>query len=333
MSEPRASESGDSAQGVAFVTGASRGIGKATALALARAGFDVAVGARTVREGEGRDDSGRAGAGPLPGSLETTAAAVEAEGVRALPVTMDLLDRASLAAAVARVLGEWGRVDVHVNNAVHTGRGSMSRFEDTTIEMVGAKLEANAVAPLFLVKLVLPGMLDRGRGTIVDITSHVATNDPPAPAGEGGWGLAYAMSKGAFHRLAGFVAVEYGHRGIRAFNLDPGFVVTERMETAQAAIGLGDYRGAPPSVPAAVAAWLCSGAPDSDMANGSTVLAQKTALERGLHADWRARSSRSTSLLSWRPHTRRCSRWSCSAAWSATRLPSPISPTRWRRAT
>ena len=74
--------------------------------------------------------------------------------------------------------------------------------------------------------------------------------------------------------------------GIRAFNLDPGFVVTERMETAQAAIGLGDYRGAPPSVPAAVVAWLCTGA---DIANGSTVLAQREALHGGLHPDWRER--------------------------------------------
>ena len=91
MSEHRskASESGDGAgRSVALVTGASRGIGKATAIALACAGFDVAMGARTVREGEGLDDSGRAGAGSLPGSLETTAAAVEANGRRALPITM-----------------------------------------------------------------------------------------------------------------------------------------------------------------------------------------------------------------------------------------------------
>ena len=274
---------------VAFVTGASRGIGKATAIALAQAGFDVAIGARTVREGEGLDDSGRAGDRPMAGSLETTAALVAAEGARALPVAIDLLDRASLAAAVRRVVDEWGAIDVLVNNAIHTGPGSMDRFEDTTIEMVETKLDANAVAQLVLVKLVLPVMLERGSGTIVDITSHVATNDPPAPAGEGGWGLAYAMSKGAFHRIPGFLAVEYGHRGIRAFNVDPGFVITERMVTAQAELGLeGRYRGAPPSVPAAVVAWLCSG--DNDAAvNGATVLAQKVALERGLHPDWRDR--------------------------------------------
>ena len=102
------------------------------------------MGARTVREGEGLDDSGRAGAGSLPGSLETTAAAVEADGRRALPITMDLLDRPSLEAAVGRVLAEWGRVDVLVNNAVHTGPGSMSRFDDTTVEMVETKLDAPA---------------------------------------------------------------------------------------------------------------------------------------------------------------------------------------------
>ena len=76
----------------ALVTGASRGIGKATAIALAAAGFDVAITARTVHEGEGVDDSDRGG-GTIPGSLDTTAAAIEAEGRRALSVPMDLMDR------------------------------------------------------------------------------------------------------------------------------------------------------------------------------------------------------------------------------------------------
>ncbi len=272
------------ARRVALVTGASRGIGKATALALADAGLDVAVTARTVREGEGVDDSDTAGR-PVPGSLETTAGLVEERGVRALPVPMDLLDRASLGAAVDRVLDEWGRLDVLVNNAVHTGPGSMLRFEDTTVEMIETKLAANVVSQVVLTRAALVPMLAQGEGTIVNVTSAVAITDPPAPAGEGGWGAAYAMSKGAFHRLAGILAVEYPQ--LRFHNVEPGYVVTERMEVNAEALGLdGVYPGAPPSVPASVIAWLAT-APEAAELSGATIAAQRFARERGLHPPWR----------------------------------------------
>jgi NAD(P)-dependent dehydrogenase (short-subunit alcohol dehydrogenase family) len=268
---------------VALVTGASRGIGKATALALADHGLDVAVTGRTVREGEGVDDSDTAGRS-VPGSLETTAALVEARGARALPVPMDLLDRSSLAAAVDRTLEGLGRIDVLVNNAVHTGPGSMLRVEDTTVEMLETKLAANVVSQFVLVRTVLPHMLERGDGTIVDVTSTVAISDPAAPAGEGGWGAAYAMSKGAFHRLVGILAVEYPQ--LRFHNVDPGYVVTERMEANARALGLeGVYPGAPPSVPASVIAWLAT-APEAAELSGQTISAQRFAKERGLHPPW-----------------------------------------------
>jgi len=221
----------------ALVTGASRGIGKATAVALARAGFDVAFTARTVHEGEGLDDSDSAGRS-VPGSLDTTAALVADAGHRALPVAMDLMDRESVTATADRVYDEWGRLDVLVNNAVHTGPGSMTRFEDTTLEMIETKLQANVLSQVVMIKAVLPRMVAAGGGRIVNVTSAVAITDPPAPAGEGGWGSAYAMSKGAFHRLAGIIAVEYGPLGIEIFNVEPGFVVTERMEVNAKAIGL-----------------------------------------------------------------------------------------------
>jgi NAD(P)-dependent dehydrogenase (short-subunit alcohol dehydrogenase family) len=270
---------------VAFVTGASRGIGKQSAIALARAGLDVVITARTVHEGDGVDDSDGQGR-RLPGSLDATTEEVEAAGRRALPVPMDLHDRTTLGAAVDTALGEWGRIDVLVNNAVDTGPGSMSRFEDTTIEQIETKLAANVVAQVALIKAVLPGMLERGDGTIVNITSAVAINDPPAPAGEGGWGSAYAMSKGAFHRLAAILAVEYRDRGIKAFNVEPGFIVTERMEVNASALGLeGRYPGAPPTVPAAVVAWLAT-APEATGRNGETFSAQKFAKEQNLHEPW-----------------------------------------------
>jgi NAD(P)-dependent dehydrogenase (short-subunit alcohol dehydrogenase family) len=271
---------------VAFVTGASRGIGKQAAIALAEAGLDVVITGRTIREGEGVDDSHGA-ARPIPGSLETTAEAIEAMGRRALPVPMDLHDRPTLGDAVQRALDEWGRIDVLVNNAIDTGPGDMSRFEDAPVEHLEAKLSANVISQIILIKAVVPGMLERGDGTLVNVTSAVAVIDPQAPVGEGGWGAMYAMSKGAFHRLAGILAVELGDRGIRAFNLEPGFVITERMEVNAGDLGLaGRYPGAPPTVPAAVVAWLGT-SPDAAELNGTTITAQRFARERGLHPDWR----------------------------------------------
>ena len=273
-------------QRVALVTGASRGIGRATAVALAGAGFDVAIVARTVHEGTATDDSDSGQGRTLPSSLDSTATEIEARGRRALPIVADLLDRQSLIKAVDSALGELGRIDVLVNNAVHTGAGSMLPVMDTSIEQFEIKVQANYLSQLVLIKAVLPSMLERGSGTIVNVTSHTATNDPPGPVGEGGWGLAYAASKGAVHRVAGVLAVELGDRGIRAYNLDPGNVATERMTVNAGELGLGGYRAAPPTAPATAIAWLVTDG--TDVANGSTVKGLRVALERGLHPDWRS---------------------------------------------
>lgn len=273
----------------ALVTGASRGIGRATAVALARAGLDVAVAARTLAEGDGRNETT---GGSLPGSVESTCELVEAEGGRALPLRLDLLDESSILAAADELERAWGGVDVLVNNAVHTGEGSMTVLLDLDAATLRTKFEANVVAQFVLTRRLLPGMLDRGGGMVVNLTSAVALTDPPAPAGQGGWGFAYAMSKGAFHRLAGMLAVELGPRGIVAVNVEPGFVVTEAMEVNAREHGLeGHYRGAPPTVPAAVIAWLVTAAVPAEI-NGQTIRAQKAALELGLHADWRADAPR-----------------------------------------
>jgi NAD(P)-dependent dehydrogenase (short-subunit alcohol dehydrogenase family) len=270
----------------ALVTGATRGIGKATAVALAGHGWDVAITGRTVRAGEGRDDSDTGEGRPVPGSLEETGTLVRSHGVDCLELVADLHDRRALDRAVARVEESWGGVDLLVNNAVDTGPGSMVRILDLTVDQLDAKLAANVVAPFVLIQAVLPGMVERGGGLIVDVTSHTATADPPGPVGEGGWGLGYAASKAAFHRIAPLVAVEFGALGIRAVNLDPGYVETERQQVNAAALGLvGHYSGAPPSVPAAVVAWLAEH--PGEVENGTTVRAQKLALTLQLHPDWR----------------------------------------------
>ncbi len=193
---------------VALVTGASRGIGKAVAVHLARAGFDVALGARTVHEGEIREHSSTiksSNTRPLPGSLDSTAALVEEAGGRALSVYLDLLNRTSLGSAVSTVLERWGGIDVLVNNGRYIGPGHMDRFVDTPVELLDRHLEANVMAPIILTQLVLPKMLERGEGFIVNMSSGAGTMDPPAAAGDGGWGLGYGMSKGALHRLAGIL--------------------------------------------------------------------------------------------------------------------------------
>jgi NAD(P)-dependent dehydrogenase (short-subunit alcohol dehydrogenase family) len=270
----------------ALVTGATRGIGKATAVALAEGGWAVAITGRTVHAGDGRDDSDTGEGRRLPGSLEETAALVRGHGVDCLELAVDLHDLDGLRGAVTRVSDSWGGVDLLVNNAVDTGPGSMVSVLDLTVAQFQSKLEANVVAPLVLVQAVLPGMLERGRGTIVNVTSHTATADPPGPVGKGGWGLGYAASKAALHRIAPLVAVEYGDRGIRAFNVDPGYVETERQVVNAAALGLvGHYTGAPPSVPGTAIAWLAGHTEDVD--NGQTVRAQKLALTHQLHPDWR----------------------------------------------
>ena len=154
---------------VALVTGASRGIGKVIAHYMAQAGFDVAIGARTVHEGEAREHSStvkQSNTKPLPGSLDSTAALVEKEGRRALPVFVDLLDRTSLGSAVATVLERWGRVDVLVNNGRYVGPGHMDQILDTPVELLDRHLEANVMAPIILSKLVLPQMVARGEGFI-----------------------------------------------------------------------------------------------------------------------------------------------------------------------
>jgi 3-oxoacyl-[acyl-carrier protein] reductase len=95
---------------VAFVTGASRGIGKVCAVELARAGFRVAVTARTLSTADQRK---------LPGNLEETAAAIVDAGGEALALQLDLDDRTSIDAAVDAVLLAWGRIDLLLNNAFY----------------------------------------------------------------------------------------------------------------------------------------------------------------------------------------------------------------------
>lgn len=278
---------GTTSAGVAFITGASRGIGRACAIELAAIGYDVAVTARTVAEGERRDHSSTlqsVDSSPLPGSLESAVAAIRDKGRKALAVPADLLDRASLGAAVATVLERFGRIDVVVHNGRYIGPGHMDRFLDTPIELLERQVEANLFAPLVIDKLVLPHMIGRGSGVVVDITSASAYGDPLRPAGEGGWGMGYGISKGAFHRVAGFLAVELAGTGVSCYNVQPGLIATERIAQDMAKFGIA-LDGAPLEVVAKVVGWLVS-SDEAPAYNGRTIEAQFFCHERGLLPGW-----------------------------------------------
>lgn len=272
----------------ALVTGASRGIGKAIALALATCGYDVAVAARTLSAGDPTAEHSQTvhkrDIRPLPGSLEETALAIRDLGRNALPLRMDLTDLASVEAATRQLIDEWGSVDVVVNNGRHIGPGLMDTVLDTPIDQYSLFLTAHGVAPIRIVQLLLPGMLERGGGTLVTVSSSAGYDFYPSFPRPG---LGYRIGKAAGHTLVGSLQAEYGDKGIRAFNVNPGFILTERNSLDSDQFGFATSKAAPPSAVGAVVAWLVT-SPEADELQRENLDAQPLALERGLVPDWRA---------------------------------------------
>jgi|TARA_R110000772_G_scaffold268669_1_gene397236 NAD(P)-dependent dehydrogenase (short-subunit alcohol dehydrogenase family) len=255
---------------VAFITGASRGIGAETAIALAHAGYDVAITARSLRDGEQHEHgSYQSNTESLPGSLESTADAVRAAGGQALCMRSDILQPDTVLAAIEEALGHYGHIDLLFNNACFQGMGNMQHIMDITAQQIGDIYQGNVFTPLAAVQAVLPGMLDRQSGTIINMVSGSAEIDPPAPAGEGGWGFAYSSSKAALIRMAGVLRVEHKDSNLRFMNVEPGFVVTEVMKANGLSEALADFTDATPAKTVAeVITWLA----ESTEAHNATVL-------------------------------------------------------------
>jgi NAD(P)-dependent dehydrogenase (short-subunit alcohol dehydrogenase family) len=184
---------------VAVVTGAGRGIGRATALELARLGADVVVA-----------ELDKAGA-------ERTAAEVKSLGRRALALPTDVTRRADLQTMADRTLAELGRIDVLVNNA---GIYRAAAPLDVTEEHWDAVMSINARAVFFACQAVLPAMVKQKRGAIVSLASM---------AGKIGNrnNLPYNASKAAVISITKSLALAHAKDGIRVNCVCPGFVETD----------------------------------------------------------------------------------------------------------
>ena len=130
-------------------------------------------------------------------------------------------------------------------------------------------------------------MLERGEGRLVNMLSEAAFTTPPAPAGAGGWGVAYAAAKAAFHRVTDMCHVEFAAQGISAFSIAPGLTLTESMRASgmdEVLVGAG-HVPAPPEVAGEVAAWLGDD-PDALRYAGQMVSSRKLCKELSLVPGW-----------------------------------------------
>jgi NAD(P)-dependent dehydrogenase (short-subunit alcohol dehydrogenase family) len=262
--------SNDATAKVAWITGGSRGIGAETAVRLAELGFDVALTAR---------DQTR---------LEAVAKEVETLGRRALPLTSDLTERASMAAFAEAALSWGGRCDVLCNIGIYRGPGWSQLLMEMPIEELDISLEADVVAPALLCQRAIPSMIANGGGVIVNFSSAVVYLSPRSTVKDkpGGWSLSYAASKAAIDQFAKVINVELGTAGVRAYSVDPGYVAygPEFLERVQGD-GMGSNTVCPAEAIAPAIAWLVRSPAASELLSKRVYLPQVTA-EHQLLPGW-----------------------------------------------
>ena len=235
----------------ALATGASRGIGAATAQRLAAEGADVAITART----SDRHSS-------LPGSLHETAERIREYGVQVCEVVADLTDPEDRATIVQRAVdGLWGPIDILVNNAAAAIYQPLLDFPLKRRRLI---FEVNVHAPMDLAQAVLPSMIERGEGWIVNVSSATAQNwESPFRLGSLGTTTGvYGASKAALNRITNALAAEVAENGVRVNTVEPRSAVMS--EGAEVLIGRplrGDEVETMEQMVEAVIA-LCDCAPD-----------------------------------------------------------------------
>ena len=217
---------------VVFVTGASQGIGRDTALLLAGYGARLAVAARST------------------GKLASLEQEIKQNGGEALAVTLDVADEEQVKSGIKQALAHFGRIDVLVNNAAITRDHLQMRMKRADWDAV---LQTNLTGAHLCAQAVLPGMLKQRSGRIINITSVVAQAGNPGQAN-------YIASKAGLIGLTKALATEVASRGITVNAVAPGFIETpmtaglpeKAKETMLARVPLGRI-GAGRDVAAAVA--------------------------------------------------------------------------------
>lgn len=203
---------------VALVTGASRNIGRAIALAYAAEGADLVLNTRANRD-----------------ELEAVAAECRKAGVRVLPVLADIADAPAVEAMVQRGLAELGAIDVLVCNAAIRPHKSI---EETSLEEWHRVLSVDLHSAFYLCRAVVPAMKARGRGSIIALGGQSSLTGRPNTA-------AVTAAKSGLLGLIRALAAELGPSGVRANMVMPGFIDTERRY----AEWYPEFRAQPPGAP------------------------------------------------------------------------------------
>ena len=192
---------------VALVTGSSRGLGRAVALAFAREGAQLAICARGAAD------------------LEAVAAEVRAAGAAVLAIQADVRNPRDIERVVALTLERFQRIDILVNNASELGPTPLPYLVDYPPDAFDDVLRVNVVAPFRLAQAVIRTMLSRREGVVINVSSDAAVT------GYSGWG-AYSVSKAALDGMTRTWAAELGGTGVRIHAVDPGDMDTDMHRAA-----------------------------------------------------------------------------------------------------
>ncbi|MCS7206495.1 MAG: SDR family oxidoreductase [Dehalococcoidia bacterium] len=242
---------------VAIVTGGGTGLGRAIVRQLAKAGADVAIAARR------------------PGPIEEAAAEVRAIGRRALAIPTDVSDSAQVNRLVDTVLKEWGQIDILVNNAGLVGLPRKPIWEITDEEW-NYGLAVNLSGAFYCSRAVAKHMVERGRGSIIMITSAFGLRGPRD-------GYVYTVSKGAMVPLVRSLAISLGRYGVRTNGIAPGGIPTEGTQSHLEYIARPEFvpvghLGKPEDI-GHIAAFLASDA--ASYINGEIILVEGAGLAGG----------------------------------------------------